>query len=246
MRFAHRPAGQQLILKRLTALMATAFFITSIPLLLHFNHKLAIDGLPDTAPRNVPDGVVYQSTSYSCGPASLAGVLRYYGIIKSERELAELAGTGVASGTQLTGLVDAAQTFGFEALVLDPTYEQLDLIRHPSIIFQSKFYHLVTFWGLDQEGKLIIRDPALGPIRWEASQYRENAPTHPILLLLYPGRAPRCSETSAPIMIARFQNMLRDLGLYRGGRDAKWNDDLIDSVRSFQRSMSLPDLEAVS
>lgn len=46
---------------------------------------------------NVPD--VFQSTSYTCGPASLKAVLRYFGLPVRESEIAQKAGTIPYTGT---------------------------------------------------------------------------------------------------------------------------------------------------
>ena len=48
-----------------------------------------------------------------CGPASLKIVLEYYGIRKTERELAELCGTTRDLGTDDRGLRRAAERLGF-------------------------------------------------------------------------------------------------------------------------------------
>ncbi len=226
--------------RRYAAVLASILFLASIPLLLAHSHRVAIQALPDTAPTRLPDGVVYQSTNYSCGPACLAGLFRYYGFFKSEREMAQLAGTSVALGTQLAGLVHAGEIQGFEPLVLNPSYEQLDLICHPAIIFQSRVYHLVTFWGLDQDGNLIIRDPVLGPTRWEPLEFRRNTPWHPTLLVYYPGRVPRCNPDSSPREILAHQRMLQAIGHSPGRLNGEWSNRMTEAVRGFQSEMNLP------
>jgi hypothetical protein len=208
-------------------------------LLIH-NHQIAVRKLPDLPPSVAPDGVVYQSASYSCGPACLATLLRQYGIMKSEQEWAELAGTGVALGTHLTGLRRVGEALGFEPVILNPTFEQLNLIRHPGIIFESPFYHLVTFWGMDRDSIAIVRDPVLGRVTWGAEELQLYAPDHPILLVYYPGRVPRCDALSPAGEIARVQRMLARAGYYRGAVDGQWDNHLAKAVRDFQATMNLP------
>lgn len=49
-----------------------------------------------------------------CGPANLKMVLGYYGILKSENELAKLCGTHRALGTTVRQLAKAAKRFGLK------------------------------------------------------------------------------------------------------------------------------------
>ncbi len=216
---------------------AVVFWAANIGLII--NHQLAVERLPDTPPNIANDGVVYQTTDYSCGPACLATLFSQYNIIRSEREWAQLAGTNLALGTRLSGLQQAGDTFGFETVELNPSFTQLDLIMHPAIVFQSAEYHLTTFWGMDDAGMAIIRDPALGRISWGPADYIQNVIGNPKLLVFYPGTVPRCDPESAPVEIARFQNMLRSLGYFRGGITGRWSDRLANAIRSFQRSMDL-------
>ena len=61
----------------------------------------------------------FQETLHSnvCGPASLKIVLDYYGLSKSEKELAELTGMTLGLGADDKGIVYAAETFGFKTLI---------------------------------------------------------------------------------------------------------------------------------
>jgi hypothetical protein len=52
-----------------------------------------------------------------CGPASLKMVLDYYGIRKSEKELAKLTGNSHHFGTDEKGLAKAARKLGFKVVV---------------------------------------------------------------------------------------------------------------------------------
>lgn len=52
-----------------------------------------------------------------CGPASLKIVLDYYGIDKSERELAELTKTKARLGTNDKGIERAAKKLGFKVVI---------------------------------------------------------------------------------------------------------------------------------
>lgn len=52
-----------------------------------------------------------------CGPASLKILLSYYGIEKSEKELAKLCGTKKDLGTDDQGIKKAAESFGFKVRI---------------------------------------------------------------------------------------------------------------------------------
>jgi predicted double-glycine peptidase len=226
--------------KRRIILFVTTLAVWIVHILFMYNHSLAVDALPDKFPDSTPDGVVYQTTNYSCGPASLATLFSFYHIEKSERDWAQLAGTGVANGTRLPGLVNAAKEFGFETLELNPSYDQLELIQYPSVIFQSRLYHIVTFWGLESNGDLIIRDPVLGHVTWTPWEYEYNTPIQPVLLLFYRGTIPACNSESYPYEIQRYQNMLKDVGYYNGRLNGEWSNTFISSIKNFQRKMNIP------
>lgn len=208
-------------------------------IVLMYNHSIALGKLPDTIPDDLQDGVVYQTTDFSCGPASLATLFRYYNIEMSEREWAELAGTGIANGTHIGGLRNAAIELGFDPIEINPKFDQLKLVRYPSIIFQSRLYHFVTFWGIDYSGKMIIRDPAAGRTSWSEEEYLLNTPNHPVMLVMYPGRIQTCDRNSRFYVIGQFQGMMKDLGTYSGAVDGTWNRGFERSIRNFQRDMGI-------
>jgi len=69
-------------------------------------------------------GIVMATTSYNCGPATLATVLNNMGINATEEELASLAGTN-ETGTTMYGLVQAAQAKGLIAKGMRLSVDQL-------------------------------------------------------------------------------------------------------------------------
>ncbi|KKU65937.1 MAG: hypothetical protein UX89_C0024G0003 [Parcubacteria group bacterium GW2011_GWA2_47_16] len=52
-----------------------------------------------------------------CGPASLKIVLDYYGLVKSEQELAELTGTTSGMGTDDKSIARVAESLGFKTVI---------------------------------------------------------------------------------------------------------------------------------
>ena len=59
-----------------------------------------------------------QTTGY-CGPASLKMVLEFYGVKKSEKELAKLSGATHKAGVNPAGLLKAANKLGFKGFIKD-------------------------------------------------------------------------------------------------------------------------------
>ncbi len=105
-----------------------------------------------------------------CGPASLKMVLGYFGVEKSEKALARLAGSTRAFGTPAKGLVKAAQDLGFKASVRDEA-EFSDLDR-----MLKKNIPVIVNWFSTQEGhysvairltakKIWLLDPETGTIQ---------------------------------------------------------------------------------
>ena len=70
----------------------------------------------------------FQETLHAgmCGPASLKMVLSYYGVEKTEKELAELCGTDSNLGTSADGLKRAAEQLGFTVEIKsDSTFDDI-------------------------------------------------------------------------------------------------------------------------
>jgi predicted double-glycine peptidase len=105
--------------------------------------------------------IVFQSTSYNCGPAALATVLNLIGICCSEQEIAKIAGTD-ETGTTMYGLMHAARKKGICANGMrmsisglgsgDIVFLNLDGKCHYSVIAKINHHNVV------------LADPALGKI----------------------------------------------------------------------------------
>ena len=59
-----------------------------------------------------------QSTGY-CGPAVLKMVLDFYGVKKTEKELAKLSGATRERGVEAPALLSAAKKLGFKGFIKD-------------------------------------------------------------------------------------------------------------------------------
>mgnify|MGYP001240424611 CR=1 FL=1 len=58
----------------------------------------------------------FRQTPGLCGPASLKIVMDYYGVFKSEADIAKAAGATKEKGVSARGLAKAARHFGFKAV----------------------------------------------------------------------------------------------------------------------------------
>lgn len=118
------------------------------------------------------DDVCLQSTSSTCGPASLATIFKYYGISKSEEEIAR-ASFSCASGTENWYLIRYAKENGLEIKILNKN--NLSDVPIPSIIgtyINGGIGHFVTVLGRDEE-KIIIGDPLRGRLLLAESEFNK-------------------------------------------------------------------------
>jgi ABC-type bacteriocin/lantibiotic exporter with double-glycine peptidase domain len=124
----------------------------------------------------------FQETLYAgmCGPVSLKMVLSYYGVEKTEEELARLCGTDTNLGTTDLGLKRAAEILGFKVDIKnESTFEDIKgwLDRKVPVIVdwftkgRSDYSdsevadgHLSVVVGLDDE-YIYLQDPEIGAMR---------------------------------------------------------------------------------
>jgi len=109
-------------------------------------------------------------TTGMCGPASLRAVLLYFGVDKTEAEIAKLAGSNPDEGTPPEGLVRAAKALGFNAHTKSGA--TLDDIRE----WLGKGTPVIVDWFSVDEGhysvvksiednKVFLMDPEIGSER---------------------------------------------------------------------------------
>ena len=116
-------------------------------------------------------GTIFQQhDERDCGPVCLKSICAHYGARYSTAYLRDLAKTD-SRGTNVYGLVDAAQQIGFDAVAIAGTFEELvDSLRKGEIclpaiahtIVKEGFEHYVVIYALNPGDKLTICDPARG------------------------------------------------------------------------------------
>lgn len=115
-----------------------------------------------------------------CGPASLKIVLVYYGVEKSEQELAQLCGTDEDLGTDDQGLKRAAEQLGFTVEIKnESTFEDIEAWLEKGVPVIVNWFtrgrtdyddsavsdgHYSVVTGLDDES-ISLQDPETGSLR---------------------------------------------------------------------------------
>jgi ATP-binding cassette, subfamily C, bacteriocin exporter len=106
--------------------------------------------------------VIQQQDATDCGPAALAMVAAYYRKRVSIARVRELAGTD-RHGTNLAGLMAAADQVGFDTQAVRATAEALDQIPLPAIAHwhTNNLRHFVVIYKVSNK-RLVIADPTTG------------------------------------------------------------------------------------
>ncbi|MFH1162006.1 MAG: cysteine peptidase family C39 domain-containing protein [Candidatus Jorgensenbacteria bacterium] len=106
-----------------------------------------------------------------CGPASLKMVLAYYGVKKSERELARLSRATRDQGVEAPGLARVARGLGFKARVEDGAtlgdMERLVMGKSIPVIvdwFSGDDGHYSVVVGITAR-TIYLQDPEIGKVR---------------------------------------------------------------------------------
>lgn len=113
----------------------------------------------------------FSQKSSFCGPASLKMVLDYFGIKKSEKELAKLSGCSKSKGVEAESLLKAAQKLGLKGFIKD--FSKIKDIKKyvvkkkiPVIVdwFSEDEGHYSAVVGIDNKN-IYLQDPELGKVR---------------------------------------------------------------------------------
>jgi predicted double-glycine peptidase len=124
----------------------------------------------------------FQETLYAgmCGPASLKIVTEYFGIKKTEKELADMCGVDEELGVSDKDIVNTAQTLGFETTIKDQaSFNDIEELLKKDIPVIVNWFtrgrtdysdsdvadgHYSVVCGLDSE-HIFLQDPEIGGIR---------------------------------------------------------------------------------
>lgn len=112
---------------------------------------------------------VRQRDEKDCGPACLCAVCEYYGLHLSLAKARQLAGTDM-QGTNMLGLVQAAEVLGFEAVPLAGDSDQLEEACSAGEVIFPAIAHTITPEGMQHyvvvlnvgQNRILLADPAVG------------------------------------------------------------------------------------
>jgi ATP-binding cassette subfamily B protein len=128
---------------------------------------------------------VRQNDQSDCGPACLAAVSLHHGRAVRLEQMRELAGTD-RIGTNLLGMLQAAERMGFMAKAVKGNYDVLPKAPLPAIAHVRTPEGLGHFVVLHRVGKagVVIADPAKGIVKMSAAEFKATWTGY--LLLLAP------------------------------------------------------------
>lgn len=128
---------------------------------------------------------VRQHNLTECGPACLASVAQYHGMKVPTIKLRQLAGTD-KQGTNVLGMVEAAESLGFSAKGVRANYEALMMVPKPAVahvVVQQVLQHYVVVYRSSSRG-VTIADPAHGIATYSHDEFQKMWTG--ILVLLQP------------------------------------------------------------
>ena len=154
---------------------------------------------------------VRQDDQSDCGVAALATVARHYRRPVGVQQLRGLTGTDRV-GTNLLGLVEAAEKLGFSAKAVKGSYEALPKAPLPAIahlVTEEGLGHFVVLHRVDKN-RVVVADPARGIEKLSREQFCKRWSGY-LLLLVPDAPAERPQSGEAPLSPWR-----RFLGLLAG------------------------------
>ncbi len=121
-----------------------------------------------------------------CGAACLASVAAFYGSRIPISKIRQYAGTD-QSGTNLSGMIEAAEKFGFNAKGIRTEHERLHEVPIPAIahiVLKNSWHHFIVIYRVGKKS-IKIMNPSTGKIEyWEKEEF--IACWTGILILLIP------------------------------------------------------------
>ncbi len=128
---------------------------------------------------------VKQRDMTDCGAACLASVLAFYQLKIPVSRIRQYAGTD-KKGTNVLGLIEAAELLGFQAKGVKGTFESLSKIPKPTIahvIIDERLAHYVVIYKVGKK-HITIMDPADGRLHKKTNEEFKKIWTGVLVLLL--------------------------------------------------------------
>jgi ATP-binding cassette subfamily B protein len=153
--------------------------------------------------------LVRQNDQSDCGAAALASVARHHRIPVSLEQMRELAGTDRV-GTNLLGVVRAAEMLGFSARAVKGPYEALPSIPLPAIVHvrtEEGLGHFVVLYRHSKKS-VVVADPARGTRKLSRDEFCKCWTGYVVVLVPDSSARPR-RPASAPVgALRRFLRLL--------------------------------------
>jgi ATP-binding cassette subfamily B protein len=116
---------------------------------------------------------VRQNDQSDCGPACLAAISLHYGRAMRLEQMRELAGTD-RIGTNLVGMLQAAERLGFMAKAVKGTFDVLPRAPLPAIAHvrtKEGLGHFVVLHRV-KKNRVLVADPAKGVVKMPAEEFK--------------------------------------------------------------------------
>src|SRR5215211_1796324 len=127
---------------------------------------------------------VRQNDQSDCGAAALAMIALHHRIPVGLQRMRDLAGTD-RSGTNLLGLVQAAETLGFSAKGVKGPYEALAQVPLPAVahvLDEQGSGHFVVLYRVTKRG-VVVADPAWGIQAQTRAEFCRNWTSHLLVVV---------------------------------------------------------------
>lgn len=146
--------------------IALVLFCLAWLAVMQYARWLAIRDLALTGDSWSDDGVLIQTTNYTCVPAALVMLLKDFGINVSTKDIAKEAGTDIF-GTSAAGIFRVGKKYGFKVIRQKMDFSRFADTRLPGIIlFRSKGIKHAAYLKYNKEfGVLEVKDPVDGLLK---------------------------------------------------------------------------------
>lgn len=152
---------------------------------------------------------VKQEDQTDCGAAALASVALFHGMKVGVQQMRDLAGTD-REGTNLLGLVEAAESLGFSARAVKGPFEALADVPLPAIahvVNDEGLGHFIVVFRISKK-HVAIGDPARGTERISHDEFREEWTGRLVLLTREQSAVANGAQKAVPPM-GRLLRLLR-------------------------------------
>ena len=149
---------------------------------------------------------VKQQDSRDCGAACLASIGKYFGVRLPVARIRQMAGTD-QKGTNLIGLIEAADQMGLNGKGVRTSMEKLPEIPLPAIahMIKESNHHYIVLVGISRK-KFRVMDPASGQIEnWDRQDFYDQWSG---ILVLFSKKEDFCQTNQTVSNWRRFRRMI--------------------------------------